>query len=476
MVVSTLTSYCLQVTKTLKHGIKKQDYRNKNMKSKLQIMLGASIVSVLAMSARAQDMSAPRTDGPNYVAGRSQRPHDLSGAAKVTDIIGMQVQNLQDEKLGKVNDLALDLESGRIVEVCVSSGGMLGMDKTYKAVPPGALRYDRGQPFLRLDASKERFNAAPGFDTLKWNEGTQSNEVTEVYGYYGEQSYFLAMPDGDKSVDLHGAPAGALPLNMDGTTNTDGARTVDRAHNAEVVRNAQETDNWISTRDSWCRLGYVSQTSRLMDITVKNLQDEKLGKVENFVVDLSSGRIIAVIISSGGFMGINGELSAVPPSAFRFNEEHDALLLDASREMLSAAPHFNANQWPDFRQPGYTMGVYRAYRVEPYFSTRVAGQPDNSTRNDQDRNQGALTPLDQGHSQADIDVTTQIRKDILADDGMSVNAKNVKIITVDGRVTLRGMVNSDQEKHHVGEIANQVAHPGNVDNQLEVAVNNSNSN
>ena len=439
-------------------------------------MLGASIASVLAISALAQDASTPKTDGPDYVAGRPQPPHDLRGAAKASDIIGMQVQNLQDEKLGKVNDLALDLGSGRIVEVSVSSGGILGMDKTYTAVPPGALRCDATQKFLRLDASKEKFNAAPKFDASKWDEGTQSNEVTEVYGYYGEPSYFIASSDGGPSADLHGAPASTLPLNMDGTINTNGSRTVDRVHNAEVARDAQVTNDWITTRDSWHRLGYVTDTSKLMGTAVRNLQDEKLGKVENLMVDLSSGRIIAVIISSGGFMGMDGELSAVPPSAFRFNAEHDVLQLDVSREGLSAAPHFKANQWPDFRDPGYTMGLYRVYRVEPYFSDRSTEQPDNTARNDRDRNQGALTPLDQGNSQADIGVTTQIRKDILADDGMSMNAKNVKIITMDGRVTLRGAVNNDQEKHHIGEIANRIARPGNVDNQLEVASNSSNGN
>jgi osmotically-inducible protein OsmY len=51
---------------------------------------------------------------------------------------------------------------------------------------------------------------------------------------------------------------------------------------------------------------------------------------------------------------------------------------------------------------------------------------------------------------------------------MSVNAQNVKIMTVDGRVTLRGPVNTDEEKRLIGEIADRIAHSGNVDNQLEV--------
>jgi osmotically-inducible protein OsmY len=76
--------------------------------------------------------------------------------------------------------------------------------------------------------------------------------------------------------------------------------------------------------------------------------------------------------------------------------------------------------------------------------------------------------MDQGNSKADIKTTAQIRKEILAGKEMSVNAKNVKIITVNGQVTLRGRVNSEEEKRVIGEIAERIAQTGNVRNQLEV--------
>jgi len=78
-----------------------------------------------------------------------------------------------------------------------------------------------------------------------------------------------------------------------------------------------------------------------------------------------AGRIIAVIISTGGFLDMGDELSAVPPTALRFNPQHDTLQLDALKEMLAGLPHFKAGQWPDFSQPGYAGGVYHACNVEP---------------------------------------------------------------------------------------------------------------
>jgi osmotically-inducible protein OsmY len=67
-----------------------------------------------------------------------------------------------------------------------------------------------------------------------------------------------------------------------------------------------------------------------------------------------------------------------------------------------------------------------------------------------------------------VATTAQIRKDIIAGQTMSVNAQNVKIITIDGQVTLRGPVNTAEEKRLIGEIADRSAHSGDVDNQLEV--------
>jgi hypothetical protein len=213
-----------------------------------------------------------------------------------------------------------------------------------------------------------------------------------------------------------------------------------------------------------------------MGTPVKNLQDEKLGKVENFAVDLSAGRVIAVIVSSGGFLGMGDELSAVPPTALRFNTERDVLQLDASKEALSNAPHFKSGQWPDLGQPSYADGVYRAYRVEPYFTTNSVSSADNTARNVRDRVNRTLTPLDQGNSTADRDTTAQIRKEIVAGKGMSMNAKNVKIITIDGQVTLRGPVNTSEEKRLIGEIADRIARSGNVDNQLDVKLTTSSIN
>lgn len=102
-------------------------------------------------------------------------------------------------------------------------------------------------------------------------------------------------------------------------------------------------------------------------------------------------------------------------------------------------------------------------------SQSAALEPDNTGRNVRDRNEATKTPGDQSENEADRTITQNIRKAITADDSLSTNAKNVKIITNDGTVTLRGPVKSEKEKADIEAKAKQVAGVKNVDNQLEVA-------
>jgi len=93
---------------------------------------------------------------------------------------------------------------------------------------------------------------------------------------------------------------------------------------------------------------------------------------------------------------------------------------------------------------------------------------DNSARNERDRSDSTLTPLDQGGSEADRDVTQLVRQRIMDEDGFSVNAKNVKVITQDGVVTLRGPVATSEEKAQIAAITASANGVKRVDNQLEV--------
>ncbi len=96
---------------------------------------------------------------------------------------------------------------------------------------------------------------------------------------------------------------------------------------------------------------------------------------------------------------------------------------------------------------------------------------DNTKTNERDRDDATKTPLDQSEDSADVDLTAKIRSGLMEDESLSIGAKNVKIITADGLVTLRGPVASDEEKTTIETIARAAATPTRVESQLEVVAN-----
>ena len=97
--------------------------------------------------------------------------------------------------------------------------------------------------------------------------------------------------------------------------------------------------------------------------------------------------------------------------------------------------------------------------------------PDNTGRNERDRSRDTLTPGDQGGSDSDREITRQIRRAITSNSQFSTTAGNIKIITQDGKVTLRGPVDSQQEQQSLADLAKKVQGVSTVDNQLEVKAN-----
>jgi|SRR6185369_8482297 len=96
---------------------------------------------------------------------------------------------------------------------------------------------------------------------------------------------------------------------------------------------------------------------------------------------------------------------------------------------------------------------------------------NNTGRNTRDRSDATLTSEDQGGSESDREITRQVRRTVTSNDQLSADAKNVKIVTVNGKVTLRGPVASTQEQQTIGDLAKQVQGVTSVDNKLEVKSN-----
>src|SRR5208283_5501091 len=103
-----------------------------------------------------------------------------------TEIKGSRVVNVKEENLGKIEEVMIDSEQGRIAYVVLSFGGLLGMGNKLFAIPWESLEYNRGDYILRLD--KSILEKADGFDEEAWN--LTRDELVSVYKRCGIQPYW----------------------------------------------------------------------------------------------------------------------------------------------------------------------------------------------------------------------------------------------------------------------------------------------
>jgi sporulation protein YlmC with PRC-barrel domain len=103
---------------------------------------------------------------------------------------GDEVVNREGEKLGRIDEIMIDVPSGRVAYVVMSTGGFLGIGDKLFAVPFNALSLDTHNKCFVLDAARERIEQAPGFDKDHWPEMADASWGQQVHGYYGTRPYW----------------------------------------------------------------------------------------------------------------------------------------------------------------------------------------------------------------------------------------------------------------------------------------------
>ena len=110
--------------------------------------------------------------------------HSMTNLLSAGTLTGDKVKNHKGDDLGKVEELMIDAESGRIEYAVLSFGGFLGVNNKLFAVPWQSLKVDRAEKCLRLNAEKEQLESAPGFDKDHWPNMADPQWYEPVRGYY----------------------------------------------------------------------------------------------------------------------------------------------------------------------------------------------------------------------------------------------------------------------------------------------------
>jgi len=123
------------------------------------------------------------------------------------------------------------------------------------------------------------------------------------------------------------------------------------------------------------------RASKLTGMNVRNMQGEELGTINDFVIDVQTGKVQYAAMSVGGLLGVGSKLFAVPFDQLKFDHGQDEMffVLNMSKEKLAAAPGFNQSDWPDFADRSWASRIEKHYRK---IETRT-GERANQTPGDQ---------------------------------------------------------------------------------------------
>lgn len=108
-------------------------------------------------------------------------------------------------------------------------------------------------------------------------------------------------------------------------------------------------------------------SSTLEGNTVVNRAGEKLGTVDEIMLDVPMGRIAYAVLSSGGFLGVGDKLFAIPWGALTLDTDNKCFILDVSQERLEQAPGFDKDHWPSLADHTWATNLHKYYVTPPYW-------------------------------------------------------------------------------------------------------------
>lgn len=112
----------------------------------------------------------------------------------------------------------------------------------------------------------------------------------------------------------------------------------------------------------------VLRASSIVNDRVRNPKGEELGKIQELMIDITSGRIAYAVLAYGGFLGMGDKLFAIPWEALMLASNEREFVLDLDQEVLKNAPGFDKDHWPTTVDTNWISSVYTHYGYTPYWS------------------------------------------------------------------------------------------------------------
>lgn len=113
--------------------------------------------------------------------------------------------------------------------------------------------------------------------------------------------------------------------------------------------------------------GLVLSAETLKGDKVVDGMGEKLGMLEDLMIDLDRGSIAYAVLSVGGLLGVGDKLFAIPWSAIQVDTAEKRLVLNVPKDLLKTAPGFDKDHWPDFADQAWGTTVHTHFGTKPFW-------------------------------------------------------------------------------------------------------------
>jgi sporulation protein YlmC with PRC-barrel domain len=164
------------------------------------------MANTISSSGMASDDQGARIVGKGRETAAGPGPDVMAASTLDSD----RVLSSDGEEVGKIKDIMLDVQGGRIAYAVMSSGGFLGIGDKLMAIPWSALTLDTNRKCFLLSMSSDRVKNAPGFDKDHWPSMADRTWASSVHQYFGREPYWddTALPSRDLGTGLPGDGTG----------------------------------------------------------------------------------------------------------------------------------------------------------------------------------------------------------------------------------------------------------------------------
>ena len=219
---------------------------------------------------------------------------------KTSTIIGRAVESPHGNEVGQITEMIIEATTGNVAYAVLASDGFMGLGGKLFAIPWRALQQPTAAKTFRLDMTEEQLKTAPGFDKDTWPDLEDRHWGDTIHTYYGQPPYW----------GQHLPP-----------------------------KTSREAEEPVPQR--------LLRASHVLKSEVMNPQGQRLGDIEEVVIDTAAGKVAYVVLSAKQLLGLSEKWFAIPWRTLQQSVGFGTFTLDVDKEILQKAPGFDRDNWPN---------------------------------------------------------------------------------------------------------------------------------